>query len=87
VTLATSFRSLNDRKLLQVEDPFLAANHFVGMLLWIPINKAMFTGNYHSRSDELEDLAAAAVRAFLAGYGPTSRSAPRSAHATRRKRS
>jgi TetR/AcrR family transcriptional repressor of mexJK operon len=85
-TLATSFRSLADRKLLHIADPLVAANHFVGMLLWIPINKAMFTGDYQSRSDELEDLAAAAVRAFLAGYGPASRSDPRSGHATVRKR-
>jgi TetR/AcrR family transcriptional regulator, mexJK operon transcriptional repressor len=85
-TLAISFQRLADRKLLHVDDPLLAANHFVGLLLWIPINKAMFTGDYGSSPDELERFAAAAVRAFLAGYGPTSRSVVRSAQATRKKR-
>ena len=71
-TLATSFQGLADRKLLHVEDPLLAANHFVGMLLWIPINKAMFTGDHRSSPDELERCAVAAVHAFLRGYGSTS---------------
>jgi hypothetical protein len=34
--------------------PLPAANHFVGLLLWIPINKAMFTGDHRSSPDELE---------------------------------
>lgn len=85
-TLGASFQSLADRKLLLVKDPLLAANHFVGMLLWIPINKAMFTGDYHSSPGELEGFAVGAVRAFLAGYGPTSGSDSGFAHATARKR-
>jgi TetR/AcrR family transcriptional regulator, mexJK operon transcriptional repressor len=69
-TLSSSFRALADQKLLQVEDPQLAANHFVGMLLWIPVNEAMFTGNNRPRSKvELNHLADGAVRAFLAAYG------------------
>jgi TetR/AcrR family transcriptional regulator, mexJK operon transcriptional repressor len=76
-TLATSFQSLADRKLLQVDDPLLAANHFVGLLLWIPINKAMFTGDHHSSPDELERLAVGAVHAFLKGYGAADRSSDR----------
>ncbi len=83
-TLGASFRSLSDRKLLRVDDPMLAASHFVGMLLWIPINKAMYTGDYRSRPGELERVAVAAVRAFLAGYGPASGSAPSSAKAGKR---
>lgn len=85
-TLGTSFRSLADRKLLHVEDPLLAANHFVGMLLWIPINKAMYTGDYRSSPGELEGVAVAAVRAFLAGYGPASGSVRSSPTARVRKR-
>lgn len=85
-TLATTFQSLADRKLLHVDDPLLAANHFVGLLLWIPINRAMFTGDHRSNHDELERFAVAAVRAFLAGYGSTNRSVARSAQATGRKR-
>jgi TetR/AcrR family transcriptional repressor of mexJK operon len=71
-TLATTFRSLADRNLLQVDDPLLAANHFVGLLLWIPVNKAMFTGDHHATPHELERYAVAAVRAFLSGYGSSS---------------
>jgi len=70
-TLAISLQSLADRKLLRVNDPLLAANHFVGMLLWVPIDRAMFTGDSNSSPEELERYAVAAVRAFLAGYGPT----------------
>ncbi len=68
--LASCFRSLTERKLLRIEDPFLAANHFAGMLLWIPMNEAMFTANNTPRTKaQLDRLAAAAVRAFLAAYG------------------
>jgi TetR/AcrR family transcriptional regulator, mexJK operon transcriptional repressor len=84
--LAMSFQDLADRGLLHIDDPRLAANHFVGLLLWIPINKAMFTGDHRSSPDELERSAVAAVHAFLAGYGSTSRLAARSAPATSRKR-
>jgi TetR/AcrR family transcriptional regulator, mexJK operon transcriptional repressor len=80
-TLASSFQGLADRKLLHVDDPLLAANHFVGMLLWIPINKAMFTGDYRSNAEELERFAVTAVRAFLKGYGSANRSVARSAPA------
>jgi len=76
-TLATTFQSLADRKVLNLGDPLLAANHFVGLLLWIPVNKAMFTGDYHATPDELDRYAEAAVRAFLTGYGSSSR-VPRS---------
>jgi TetR/AcrR family transcriptional regulator, mexJK operon transcriptional repressor len=68
--LAACFKKLTDRKLLRIEDPLLAANHFSGMLLWIPINEAMFTGNNRPRKKaELDRLAAAAAYAFLAAYG------------------
>lgn len=72
-TLSLSFQDLADRRLLRVNDPRLAANHFVGMLLWTPMNKAMFTGDGSSSPEELERYAVAAVQALLAGYGPTSR--------------
>jgi TetR/AcrR family transcriptional repressor of mexJK operon len=40
------------------------------MLLWIPMNEAMFKGNRHPRSKaELERHADASVEAFLALYG------------------
>lgn len=80
-TLAIRFQDLAHRRLLQVNDPLLAANHFVGMLLCTPIDKAMFTGDNSSSPEELERYAVAAVRAFLAGYGPT-----RYRHVRRRSR-
>jgi TetR/AcrR family transcriptional repressor of mexJK operon len=69
-TLATCFQRLADHGRLHLGDPLLAANHFVGLLLWIPVNKAMFSGDNHlSSEDELERYADAAVRAFIAAYG------------------
>jgi len=53
------------------EEPMTAASHFVGMLLWIPINEAMFTGDPRLRTPaELIALANSAADAFLAAYGP-----------------
>lgn len=69
-TLATCFQRLADRKLLSVDDPLLAAHHFVGLLLWIPINKAMFSGNDKSSTKtDLLKYADAGVHVFLAAYG------------------
>ncbi|MGO9703314.1 MAG: TetR/AcrR family transcriptional regulator [Xanthobacteraceae bacterium] len=68
--LASCFRTLAEKKLLQIEDPLIAANHFAGLLLWIPVNEAMFTGNNRPRTKaELDILATAAVRTFLVVYG------------------
>jgi TetR/AcrR family transcriptional repressor of mexJK operon len=70
-TLASSFRRLAERGLLQLDDPLLAAHHFVGQLLWIPVNQVTFTGETQFQSDaDIERYAHAAVRAFLTGYGP-----------------
>jgi TetR/AcrR family transcriptional repressor of mexJK operon len=56
--------------LLLIDDPFVAANHFAGLLLWIPVNRAMFTGSNQVASKvELDRYADAAVRTFLAAYG------------------
>jgi TetR/AcrR family transcriptional repressor of mexJK operon len=72
-TLASCFRRLSEQQLLRLEDPLLAANHFVGLLLWIPVNQAMFTGNDHYRTKAaLDHYADAAVRAFLGAYGVVS---------------
>jgi TetR/AcrR family transcriptional regulator, mexJK operon transcriptional repressor len=72
--LAACFKKLADKKMLRIDDPLLAANHFSGILLWIPVNEAMFTGNNKPRKKaELDRLAAAAARTFLAAY-----TAPRS---------
>jgi TetR/AcrR family transcriptional regulator, mexJK operon transcriptional repressor len=69
-TLASCFEALAKRHLLELEDPLLAAHHFVGLLLWIPVNQAMFTGNEQPYSKAaLERYADAAVSTFLAAYG------------------
>jgi TetR/AcrR family transcriptional repressor of mexJK operon len=68
-TLAASFQRLAERGLLRVDDPLLAAHHFVGQLLWMPMNEAMFTGDHQPRTRaDLERYADAAVRAFLDGH-------------------
>lgn len=67
-TLATCFTRLAQRGLLRIDDPTIAADHFVGLLLWIPVNRAMFTGDHSSRKNDLEHYADAAVTAFLNGY-------------------
>ena len=65
-TLTSSFSLLDERGLLRVPDLELAAEHFVGMLLWIPLNRAMFTGDEHPYTeDELHRRADLAVRAFF----------------------
>ena len=70
-TLATCFQRLADRGLLRLDDPLLAAHHFVGQLLWMPMNQAMFTGdNPLRREADVGRYSNAAVRAFLTGYGP-----------------
>lgn len=69
-TLAARFQALAEAGRLRLDDPMLAAQHFVGLLLWIPINKAMFSGDDEgSTPAELERTADAAVRAFLGAYG------------------
>ena len=68
-TLATCFEGLANRGLIHAEDPLIAAHHFVGLLLWIPVNQAMFTGTDQPYTQaELDRYAVAAVNAFLAAY-------------------
>lgn len=67
-TLAATFQRLADHGLLQTDEPLLAANHFSGLLLWIPVNKAMFHGSPQHTAAELDHYATAGVRAFLAAY-------------------
>jgi TetR/AcrR family transcriptional regulator, mexJK operon transcriptional repressor len=67
--LASRFADLAGRGLLQADDPLLAAHHFVGLLLWIPVNQAMFTGDHTSGKADLESYADAAAKTFLRAYG------------------
>lgn len=69
-TLADCFERLNAAGRLHADDAVAAASHFVGMLLWIPINNAMFTGNEKPFTRaELDRIAKAAADAFLRAYG------------------
>ncbi|GGV72348.1 TetR family transcriptional regulator [Streptomyces longisporoflavus] len=67
-TLAATFQRLADQGLLRIDDTLLAANHFSGLLLWIPVNRAMFTGSTRHTDADLDRYAAAGTRAFLAAY-------------------
>jgi TetR/AcrR family transcriptional repressor of mexJK operon len=68
--LSRSFQALAERQLLAVEDPATAAEHFVGMLFWIPVNKAMFTGDDdYAATHDLAPVARSAARAFMNAYG------------------
>lgn len=69
-TLATSFHRHAEHGGLRVDDPLLAAHHFAGLLLWIPMNKVMFCGDDAYSDAELDHYAQQAVDTFLNAYGP-----------------
>ncbi|MET2825549.1 TetR/AcrR family transcriptional regulator [Mesorhizobium shangrilense] len=72
-SMASCFQKLTSRGLMKTNDPHLAASHFFGMLLWIPMNEAMFTGSNPRSKAELERHADASVEAFLVAYGVPSK--------------
>ncbi|MEU1228986.1 TetR/AcrR family transcriptional regulator C-terminal domain-containing protein [Streptomyces sp. NPDC005828] len=59
---------LADHGLLRTDDPALAADHFAGLLLWVPMNKAMFHCGLQHTEAELDHYATTGVRALLAAY-------------------
>lgn len=68
--LTSCFEDLAKRGLLRVDDPRLAAGHFAFLILGMPLDRAMFYGDdEHPSPAELERLADAGVRVFLAAYG------------------
>jgi TetR/AcrR family transcriptional repressor of mexJK operon len=68
-TLATNFGQLSDKGLLEIDEPMMAAQHFSGLLLWVPLNEAMFCGVSQIDSEaRLDHYATAAARAFLGAY-------------------
>jgi TetR/AcrR family transcriptional regulator, mexJK operon transcriptional repressor len=71
VILGESLQRLADRGLLQgLGDPTLAADQFAGLVLYRPMNQAMFAGtDAVPPSDTLGRIADAAVDVFLASYG------------------
>ncbi|MEU7022270.1 TetR/AcrR family transcriptional regulator [Streptomyces sp. NPDC046203] len=66
--LADTFRQLDAEGRLTVPDPKLAAHHFAGLLLWIPVNAAMFHGSAQHTDADLDRYAEEGVRVFLAAY-------------------
>jgi TetR/AcrR family transcriptional regulator, mexJK operon transcriptional repressor len=78
--LASRFADLAGRGLLQADDPLLAAHHFVGLLLWIPVNRAMFTGDHTSSKADLESYADAAASTFLRAYAAAPAGLPDPGH-------
>ncbi|MDQ6900447.1 MAG: TetR/AcrR family transcriptional regulator [Candidatus Dormibacteraeota bacterium] len=69
-TLASNLGRLAGQGLLRMDDPMLAANHFVALILWVPLDRAMFHTEQESlEPGRLEQLADAGVRVFLAAYG------------------
>jgi TetR/AcrR family transcriptional repressor of mexJK operon len=69
-TLASNLRRMAERGLLRLDDPTLAANHFVALILWVPLDRAMFHLEQEPlETGRLDQLAVAGVRVFLAAYG------------------
>jgi len=68
--LAAELGRLAERGLLRIHDRMLAANHFVALILWAPLDRAMFHLEPESLSAKaLDKLASGGVRVFLAAYG------------------
>jgi TetR/AcrR family transcriptional regulator, mexJK operon transcriptional repressor len=67
--LAAQFRDLNDRGLLRVDDPSVAAQQFAWLTIGMPIDRGMFyrpQTAFHGL--DLDEIAEAAARVFLAAY-------------------
>lgn len=68
--LATAFRGLTERGLLAADDADLAAAHFNWLVMSVPLNRAMLTGDdTPPPAAELRRYADEGVRVFLAAYG------------------
>ncbi|MEU9332461.1 TetR/AcrR family transcriptional regulator [Streptomyces sp. NPDC048290] len=73
-TLAEGFQHLTARGLLDTPDPHTAAEHFAGLTMWTPVNRAMFQPGAPLSPEETESRAGAAIGVFLAAYGTDGRS-------------
>lgn len=74
-TLADTFLRERERGTLRFDDAMIAANHFVGLLLWIPVNEAMFcVSEENPGKGAIARQANLGVEAFLRGYGESERS-------------
>lgn len=71
--LATAFERLAERGVLRLDDPTLAAAHFNWLIMSIPLNRAMLTGDDKPpAATELSGVVEAGVSVFLAAYGQPS---------------
>ena len=70
--LSVVFARLADDGHLRLDDPQLAAEHFIWLVLSIPLNRAMLLGENHDvRAEDLDHYADAGVNTFLAAHAPT----------------
>jgi TetR/AcrR family transcriptional repressor of mexJK operon len=68
--LALALREAAARYAVSLEDPDLAAEHLLSLILSIPLNQAMLLGDENSFTDAaLDRYADAGVTAFLRAYG------------------
>jgi TetR/AcrR family transcriptional repressor of mexJK operon len=68
--LTDMFGELAGRERLRLDDPELAAQHFAWLTLGIPLDRGMFYPiDQMPGDDELDRMADAATRVFLAAYG------------------
>lgn len=67
------FRTLDERGLLRIDDPVLAAQNFNWLILSVPLNQAMAhpIEDVRATETELHRYADEGVRVFLAAYGAT----------------
>ncbi|MBV8989875.1 MAG: TetR/AcrR family transcriptional regulator C-terminal domain-containing protein, partial [Solirubrobacterales bacterium] len=69
--LASSFERLARQGVLALEDPRLAAAQFNWLIMSIPLNRAMLSGEDHSPpAAELRRYADSGVEVFLSAYRP-----------------
>lgn len=70
------FAALDDRGVLHVPDPMLAAQTFNWLVLSTPLNRAMALGTPSTIPNDLDGYADEAVRVFLAAYSPPGPASP-----------
>ena len=63
---ADLFKRLADEGRLHVDDPEIAAQHFVWLALGMPLDRGMFLAS--APTDDLDRIADSAVRVFLTAY-------------------
>jgi TetR/AcrR family transcriptional repressor of mexJK operon len=73
--LSAVLGGLADDGHLEIDDPQLAAEHFIWLVLSVPLNRAMLLGNDHGvRTRDLDRYADAGLNTFLSAYAHPARS-------------